>query len=99
MWKNLEDRMVLTSESGTIVLPYFAKQVNIVAAGQSELEIFLDGNPISDSDAGSDVGHDGKVITSESTLYNLVKTDEAAGHIIQINVNKPGFEIYTFTFG
>jgi thiol-disulfide isomerase/thioredoxin len=98
-WKNLEDRMVLTSESGTIVLPYFAKQVNIVAAGQSELEIFLDGSPILSSDAGSDVGQDSKVITSESTLYNLVKTDRSAGHVIQINVNSPGFEIYTFTFG
>jgi thiol-disulfide isomerase/thioredoxin len=99
MWKNLGDRMVLTSESGTIVLPYFAKQVNIVADGQSELEIFLDGSPISTSDAGTDVNQDGRVITSESTLYNLVKTNEATWHTIQINVNKPGFEIYTFTFG
>jgi thiol-disulfide isomerase/thioredoxin len=99
MWKNLRDRMVLTSESGTIVLPYYAKQVNIVAAGQSELEVFLDGNPISTSNAGMDVIQDGKVFTSESTLYNLVRTDEASQHVIQIKINKPGFEIYTFTFG
>jgi thiol-disulfide isomerase/thioredoxin len=98
-WQNLGDRMVLTSESGTIILPYFAKQVNIVSAGNSELEIFLDGKPISASDAGDDVNEDGKVTTSESTLYNLVNTDESSDHIIQININKPGFEIYTFTFG
>jgi thiol-disulfide isomerase/thioredoxin len=98
-WKNLSDRMVLVSDTGTIILPYFAKEVNIVAAGQSELEIFLDGNRISQQDAGSDVKSDGTVTITESTLYNLVRTDNAASHTIQINVKKPGFEIYTFTFG
>jgi thiol-disulfide isomerase/thioredoxin len=98
-WQNLGDRMVLTSESGTIILPYYAKQVNIVAAGQSELEIFLDGVPISVSDAGADVNEDGKVMILESTLYNLVNTRDSSPHVIQINITKPGFEIYTFTFG
>jgi thiol-disulfide isomerase/thioredoxin len=98
-WENLEDRMVLRSEIGTIVLPYFAKQVNIVAAGDSDLEILLDGKPISRQDAGTDVGDDGRVVISESTLYNLVNTAEPAKRTIQINVNRSGFEIYTFTFG
>ncbi len=98
-WQNLNDRMVLVSPTGTITLPYFAKEVNIVAAGQSELEIFLDGNLISSSDAGSDVRNNGVVVTKDSTLYNLVKTNKASSHTIQINVKKPGFEIYTFTFG
>ena len=98
-WQNLGDRMILTSDTGSILLPYFAKEVNIVAAGQSELEIFLDGKLISASDAGSDVKENGIVVTKESTLYNLVKTDDSSPHTIQINVKKPGFEIYTFTFG
>ncbi len=97
-WQNLADRMVLTSDTGMILLPYYAKEVNIVAAGQSELEIFLDGKLISASDTGSDV-KDGMVITTESTLYSLVKTENSSPHVIQINVKKPGFEIYTFTFG
>jgi thiol-disulfide isomerase/thioredoxin len=98
-WQNLGDRMVLTSDTGTILLPYFAKDLNIVAAGQSELEILLDGKLISTSDVGSDVGENGMVIIKESTLYNLVKTEDSAPHTIQINVKNPGFEIYTFTFG
>lgn len=98
-WKNLDDRMVLVSESGTIKLPYFAKQVNIVAAGKSELTILLDGKTISPSDAGTDVGADGKISTSEASLYNLVRTSESSKHTIEIRVDKPGFEIYTFTFG
>ncbi len=97
-WKNLEDRMILVSESGTIKLPYFAKQVNIVSDGQSELTILLDGKPISQSDAGSDV-EDDMVNISGATLYNLVNTPEPSKHTLEIQVNKPGFEIYTFTFG
>jgi thiol-disulfide isomerase/thioredoxin len=97
-WQNLADRMVLTSNTGNIVLPYFAKEVNIVAAGKSELEIFLDGSPISEH-AGADVTQNGKAMIDGATLYNLVRTEEPGPHILQISVKNPGFEIYTFTFG
>ncbi|WP_100183408.1 thioredoxin family protein [Candidatus Nitrosotenuis aquarius] len=96
-WKNLEDRMILTSESGRIVLPYFAKQVNIVAAGESEIQILLDGKTISAQHAGTDV-RDGKTAIKEATLYNLVSMEESSSHVLEIQA-RSGFEIYTFTFG
>jgi len=96
-WQNFEDRMKLVSENGRIVLPYFAKSVNIVAAGQSELQILLDDNPIKLDDAGTDV-QDGLAHVSDERLYNIISTKEAASHTLTI-VAKPGFEIYTFTFG
>lgn len=96
-WQNFEDRMKLVSENGKIVLPYFAKSVNIVAAGQSELQILLDGNPITPDDAGTDM-QDGLVHVSDERLYNIISTKEAASHTLTI-MAKPGFEIYTFTFG
>lgn len=98
VWKNNSDRMDLVSDSGIIKLPYFAKEVNIVASGESELTILLDGKPISQEDAGADI-RDGKVHTSESRLYNLVKAKEPGRHTLEIQVNGSGFEIYTFTFG
>ena len=98
-WENLDDRMILVSESGRIVLPYFAKEVNIVAAGTSQLVIFLDGQKIIAENVGSDVNPDGAVNIAESTLYNLVKSSESSAHVLEIQVNQPGFEIYTFTFG
>lgn len=98
-WKNLDDRMILISQSGRIVLPYFAKEVNIVAAGTSQLEIFLDGQKIMPDSAGSDVNPDGTVNIVQSTLYNLVRSSESSAHVLEIQVNQPGFEIYTFTFG
>ena len=96
-WKNLEDRMILVSDSGRIILPYFAKEVNVVAGGESELEIFLDGTKISDQDSGVDVNN-GMTKTSGTTLYNIVKTADSTSHVLEIHV-KPSFEIYTFTFG
>ncbi len=96
-WQNFEDRMKLVSENGKITLPYFAKSVNIVAAGQSELRILLDDNPITPGDAGTDV-QDGLVHVSDERLYNIISTKEAASHTLTI-IAKPGFEIYTFTFG
>jgi len=96
-WKNLEDRMILTSESGRIVLPYFAKQVNIVAAGESEIQILLDGKMISDQHSGIDV-KDGKTTINGATLYNLVNIKDASSHVLEIQAGR-SFEIYTFTFG
>lgn len=96
-WKNLEDRMILTSESGRIVLPYFAKQVNIVAAGESEIQILLDGKMISDQNSGIDV-KDGKTTINGATLYNLVNIKDSSSHVLEIQAGR-SFEIYTFTFG
>lgn len=97
-WENLEGSMKLVSDSGSIVLLYHAKEVNIVSANDADLEIFLDEKPIPDSYAGKDVV-DGKVKTTGDGLYNIVNSDEPSSHLLKINVSEPGFEMYTFTFG
>ena len=96
-WQNLEDRMKLVSQTGKIVLPYFAKSVNIVAANESEIQILLDGKLVTKDNAGADV-QDGVAHISGDRLYNIISTNEASSHTLTI-VAKPGFEIYTFTFG
>jgi hypothetical protein len=96
-WKNFDDRMKLVSESGKIILPYFAKSVNIVAANESELQILLDGKLVTSENAGTDV-QDSTVHISGDRLYNLISTKDTGSHTLTI-VAKSGFEIYTFTFG
>ena len=96
-WLNLEDRMRLELESGKIVLPYYAKAVNIVAANNSDLQILLDGVSVDPKDSGTDV-KDGKMHVSEDRLYNIITSSQAGMHTLTI-LAKPGFEIYTFTFG
>ena len=97
-WENLEGSMKLVSETGSIVLLYHAKEVNIVTANYAELEIFLDEIPIPASYSGNDV-ISGKVKTTEAGLYNIVNSEEPASHLLKIDISEPGFEIYTFTFG
>lgn len=96
-WQNFGDRMKLVSENGKIILPYFARSVNIVATNESELKILLDGNPVSPENAGVDV-QDGVARISGDRLYNLISSPDAGAHTLTI-IPKPGFEIYTFTFG
>lgn len=98
IWKNLQGSMQLVSDEGRIQLPYFAKEVNIVTAGKGDLTILLDGNPISPEYSGIDIS-EGKVLVKEPGLYNIITSDDAASHTLEIIIANPGFEIYTFTFG
>jgi len=81
---------------------YDAGNVYMVAAGASAgttVEVMQDGQPISAADAGSDV-HDGKIIISGNKLYNIVKNADGGGeHTLQLIVETPGLEAFTFTFG
>ena len=98
IWANLQGSMRLVSDEGKIILPYFAKEVNIVTTGKGELSILLDGKPISVEYAGKDIV-EGKIQVDEPGLYNIVSSDSAASHTLEIVATPPGFEIYTFTFG
>ena len=99
MWENNKDGMKLVSDSGEIVLNFNAKQVNIVADGNTVLEILYDGNIIPIDSRGDDINSNGEVIISEPRLYNLIELDQEGPHEIIIKVTEPNFEIFTFTFG
>ena len=97
-WQNLSDNMKVISDNAKIVLPYYAKDVHIVATGPStDIQIQLDGKTATSEDAGQDVNN-GIVNVSEHRLYNIISSKEAGSHTLTITAH-PGFEIYTFTFG
>jgi len=98
-WKNLQGSMMLISSSGSIVVPYSGQEVNIVTAGDANLRISIDGKTIESSMYGKDVGDKGQVHVHEPGLYNIVKTNSSENHTLEIFVETPGFEIFTFTFG
>ena len=98
-WTNLKGSMKLVSENGSILLPYSGKQVNIVTAGESDLQIYIDGEIIDPSIAGDNVGTKGRLHVHHDGLYNIVSSENSEDHLLQIFVDEPGFEIYTFTFG
>jgi thiol-disulfide isomerase/thioredoxin len=98
-WKNLQGSMKLISDSGSIVLLYSGKEVNIVANGEADLKISIDGMIVDPSISGKDVGVNGQVHVNEPRLYNIVQTETSEEHTLEVFVETLGFEIFTFTFG
>ncbi len=98
-WKNNQDSMELVSKTGSIKLLYNAKEVNIVTENNAQLEILLDGEPLGQKYAGSDIAQDNTLNVSEPGLYNIISSDDSASHILEIKVDGQGFQIFTFTFG
>jgi thiol-disulfide isomerase/thioredoxin len=100
---DFEDQYATNAGAGaTITYKYDAGNVYMVAAGASAgtvVDVLQDGQPISAADAGSDV-RDGKIIISGNKLYNIVKNADGGGeHTLQLIVETPGLQAYTFTFG
>jgi thiol-disulfide isomerase/thioredoxin len=111
-WKNNPDNMQLQSDTGRIVLTYYAKSVNIIAGGKGGGAVFNDGvvvvgggvavastaNTLNNS-PGKDLSPDGSFRIDGQRLYNLAIHDNYAAHNIVIDVKGKGFQFYTFTFG
>lgn len=98
-WKNHKDSMELISETGTIKLPYIAKQVNIVTKNNAQLEIFLDDKPLTEQNSGKDILSKNILNVTNPDLYNIINKGDGSSHTIEIKINGKGFQIFTFTFG
>jgi thiol-disulfide isomerase/thioredoxin len=87
--------------SATIIYKYTAGKVYFVAAAPRgvNVEVLQDGKPITNAAAGADV-RDGKVFIQESRLYDLVDNPDGSGtHTLELIIDSPGLEAFTFTFG
>jgi len=93
--------MELQSNTGRIILTYYAKDVNIVAGGHGQQGIVTEDGAtrISNNSSGKDLTADGKFILDGQRLYNLGIHNNYGAHSIIINVTGKGFQLYTFTFG
>jgi thiol-disulfide isomerase/thioredoxin len=100
-WKNNPDNIELESNTGRIILTYYAKDVNIVAGGHGQQGIVTEdgAGKISKYALGKDLTPDGKFVLDGQRLYNLALHNNYGSHSIIINVSGKGFQLYTFTFG
>ncbi len=109
-WINSESSIV----SGTIAygeyahlgFDFFATSVNAVMSspdGVDKVIVELDGRPVSDSQAGSDIAWDadGNSILeiSDARLYQIIELSEFGKHELVLKTNSEGLAIYTVTFG
>ena len=74
-WKNDPDNMELQSDTGRIVLTYYAKSVNIIAGGKGGGVVFIDEGAAaaltSNNSLGEDLSSDGSFRIDGQRLYNL----------------------------
>jgi thiol-disulfide isomerase/thioredoxin len=108
-WKNNPDNMQLQSDTGRIVLTYYAKSVNIIAGGKGGGAVFNDEEvggaaaastaKIPNKSLGEDLSPDGSFRIDGQRLYNLAIHNNYTTHNIVIDVKGKGFQFYTFTFG
>lgn len=65
----------------------------------SKVKVFLDGKLVNDSISGADVKN-GEVIIDSDRLYNLIDLRGKSGnHILKLEFESPGTEVFAFTFG
>lgn len=100
MW-NITDEYAEAERPGRIFFRYNAKDVYMVASspGGIKIKVLRDGVPV-----GQFAGEDIDPVTSTGTiqehrLYKLIHNDTPGGHTLHIEVEAPGFQAYTFTFG
>jgi thiol-disulfide isomerase/thioredoxin len=100
-WKNNPDNVELESNTGRIILTYYAKDVNIVAGGHGQQGSVTENGAekISNNALGKDLTPDGKFVLDGQRLYNLALHNDYGSHSIIINITGKGFQLYTFTFG
>jgi len=84
---------------GKIVLKYYAKEVYMVASGSEDItiKVLRDGQPALDN-SGADVEKGiGKI--NDERLYHLISEEEVGEHLLEIEIENPGLNAFTFTFG
>lgn len=99
-WNFAGESASTTAAGAGIKYSYDAKHVYIVAgsAHGADITVLRDGVPV-DAQKGADVGAGGVVHIQEPRLYKLIDEQDAGVHTIEIRVNSPGLEAFTFTFG
>ncbi len=99
-WYDAADSMISVNGS-RLFLVYRAKNVNIVASGNSIITIKMDNKNLTQANLGADDKLVNGVATANITssrLYNIASSQNYTAHLLEIDAD-PGFRIYTFTFG
>jgi cytochrome c biogenesis protein CcdA/thiol-disulfide isomerase/thioredoxin len=88
------------AEGGSLSLSFGARRVYLVLGSPGKdrrVRVMLDGKPIPNGLAGSDV-HNGVVDVTAQRLYNLVNLPKVEQHDLEL-LPEPGVTAYAFTFG
>jgi len=101
-WNITQESAKSTQTGDKIVFFYYAKNVYMVARSDSStsvpVRVYVD-KDLAEESAGKDVTKGNIVIVNEDRLYEIVNHKEAGPHVLVLDVQEPGLDIFTFTFG
>ena len=100
MWNFTSESAVAKEAHAKIRYRFQARDVYFVASSPSGIKVTLtiDGKPIGAA-GGADVAADGTVLIKDNRLYKLVHMADYGDHVLDMDIEGPGLEAYTFTFG
>lgn len=99
-WEVQGEYSETAGNSSRILFNYLAQKVFLVMSAEKEVtaEIYLDGELVSDGDAGVDV-RDGELLIQKERLYRLIESSLPGEHTLELRFSEPGVKVYAFTFG
>ena len=100
-WNITREYSTNSTAEARILLPYSAQKVFIVASADKPLraKVMLDGEVLPANMRGKDVDANGYVTIQENRLYRLVEDSAWGQHTLELQIESPGLDAYTFTFG
>ena len=99
-WTNGADAVRLAGSSGAVELVFTAKNVNIVAgsANTTNLTLYIDGKRVEKQDYCPDAPK-GACTVGAQRLYSIIELQGYGTHLLRMEANGTGLELFTFTFG
>lgn len=98
---NLQNESATVKEQGAgLLLKFYAKDVYLVITPvntDDQIAVFVDDQAVV-AVAGNDV-EQGYVAIDKPRLYHLVSLKEKGEHLLQLNFQTPGTQVFAFTFG
>ena len=106
-WRIDPDSAIPAGLPAKLIFRCRAASINLVAAPAAapgcRISIRLDGRPLKTDENGGDAvieGGSSYVIIGEPRLYRLVDRGAVCGeHLLELDVDRPGVKLYSFTFG
>jgi len=88
------------SPNAKIMLFYHAKNVYFVAGSKNgvKIKVLQDKKELGDA-KGKDVLSGSEMVIKEEKLYKLIDNDKYDDYLLEITIENPGLQAFTFTFG
>jgi thiol-disulfide isomerase/thioredoxin len=105
-WRIEHDGVTSENHGAGAELRYHARSLyavlSLTGAKQVRVNLFEDGSPMPEDQAGADVKFDGKqayIEVAEPRMYYLVRSPSFGGHLVALQPEGDGLTLHSFTFG